>query len=162
MKSLMGGHYEVAPHSIAFHANMGRAVGATPDGRKAGVSLADGAVSPRQGTDTRGPAAVIRSAGKIDHTRIHGTLFNMKFMPSALKNDDGRLKLYNLIETFFGSYEGKHLQFNVVDKETLLDAKAHPENHRDLIVRVAGYSALWNELNSRVHDELIARTENDV
>ncbi len=160
--SLMGGHYEVAPHSIAFHANMGRAVGALPDGRKAGVSLADGAVSPRQGTDTHGPAAVIRSAGKIDHERIHGTLFNMKFMPSALKDESGRMKLYQLIETYFGDYEGKHVQFNIVDKATLLDAKAHPERHRDLIVRVAGYSALWNELNSKVHDELIARTENDL
>ena len=155
-----GGKFELAPHSIAFHANMGLKVGALPDGRLAGSSLSDGAVSPRQGTDVNGPTAVINSAGKIDHVPIFGTLFNMRFSPSALKTDRDIENLLNLIRTFFLDGGGKHLQFNVVDKETLIDAKAHPENHRDLIVRVAGYSALWGELNEQVHDELIARTEN--
>lgn len=157
-----GSKFEVAPHSIAFHANMGLKTGALPSGRKAGLSLADGAVSPAQGTDTEGPTAVINSAGRIDHTRIFGTLFNMKFMPKAMETPEDRKKVASLIRTFFGTYKGKHIQFNVVDKETLLDAKAHPENYRNLIVRVAGYSALWVELNTAVQDELIARTSNEL
>ena len=156
-----GCRYEVAPHSIAFHANMGLKTGALPSGRKATLSLADGAVSPAQGTDTEGPTAVINSAGRIDHARIHGTLFNMKFMPKAMATPADRKKVADLIRTFFGTYKGKHIQFNVVDRETLLDAKAHPENYRNLIVRVAGYSALWVELNAAVQNELIARTGNE-
>lgn len=156
-----GARYEVAPHSIAFHANMGLKTGALPSGRKAGLSLADGAVSAAQGTDTNGPTAVINSAGRIDHARIFGTLFNMKFMPKAMATPEDRMKVANLIRTFFGTHKGKHIQFNVVDKETLIDAKAHPENYRNLIVRVAGYSALWVELNEAVKDELIARTSNE-
>lgn len=155
-----GAKFEVAPHSIAFHANMGLKVGALPSGRKATLSLADGAVSPNQGSDVNGPTAVINSAGRIDHTRIFGTLFNMKFMPSALEKAEDRKKMMGLIRTYFGTYGGKHIQFNVVDKDVLLDAKAHPENHKDLIVRVAGYSALWCELNDSIQDEIIARTEN--
>lgn len=163
MQNYKGGYgttFEVAPHSIAFHANMGLKTGALPSGRKATLSLADGAVSPNQGSDENGPSAVINSAGRIDHTRIFGTLFNMKFMPQALSTVADRQKLLGLIRTFFGTYGGKHIQFNVVDHDTLVDAKAHPENHRDLIVRVAGYSALWCELNESIQDELIARTEN--
>ncbi|MCU6760852.1 4-hydroxyphenylacetate decarboxylase large subunit [uncultured Roseburia sp.] len=155
-----GVQYEVAPHSIAFHANMGLKVGALPSGRKAALSLADGAVSPNQGSDVNGPSAVVNSAGRIDHTRIFGTLFNMKFMPAALATTEDRKKLLALIKTYFGTYGGKHIQFNVVDRDVLIDAKAHPENHRDLIVRIAGYSALWCELNESIQDELIARTEN--
>lgn len=155
-----GCHYEVAPHSIAFHANMGLKTGALPSGRKAKVSLADGAVSPCQGTDECGPAAVIRSAGRIDHTNIFGTLFNMKFTPSSLSKPSDLGKLASLIETYFKDYGGKHIQFNIVDRETLLDAYEHPEKHRDLIVRVAGYSALWVELNDAIHRELIGRTAN--
>ena len=155
-----GTQYEVAPHSIAFHANMGLKVNALPSGRKAGLSLADGACSPNQGSDVNGPSAVINSAGRIDHAPIFGTLFNMKFMPAALAKVEDRKKLLGLIRTYFGTYGGKHIQFNVVDREVLIDAKAHPEKHRDLIVRIAGYSALWCELNESIQDELIARTEN--
>jgi len=155
-----GGKFELAPHSIAFHANMGRKVGALPSGRLAGTSLSDGAVSPWQGSDTAGPTAVINSAGRIDHVPIFGTLFNMRFSPGSLKTDADLMNLLSLIRTYFVDGGGKHIQFNVVDKATLIDAKEHPENHRDLIVRVAGYSALWGELNEDVHNELIARTEN--
>lgn len=157
-----GTKYETAPHSIAFHANMGLKVNALPSGRKAGLSLADGACSPNQGSDVNGPSAVINSAGRIDHEPIFGTLFNMKFMPSALAKEEDRKKLLGLIKTYFGTYGGKHIQFNVVDRDVLIDAKAHPERHRDLIVRVAGYSALWCELNESIQDELIARTENSL
>ena len=155
-----GGKFEVAPHSISFHANMGKKVGPLPCGRSAGETLSDGAVSPHQGTDLCGPTAVIKSAGKIDHTQIFGTLFNMKFTPGAMKTDADLMNVLSLIRSYFFNYGGKHIQFNVVDKATLIDAKEHPEKHRDLIVRVAGYSALWCELNEDVHDELIARTEN--
>ena len=84
----------------------------------------------------------------------------MKFMPAALAKVEDRKKLLALIKTYFGTYGGKHIQFNVVDRDVLIDAKAHPEKHRDLIVRIAGYSALWCELNESIQDELIARTEN--
>lgn len=157
---IYGGSLEVAPHSIAFHAGMGVKTGALPNGKKAGASLADGAVSPTQGTDTSGPTAVINSAGKIDHSRILGTLFNMKLSPSMMKTEEDRLKVLKLIEVYFGVYGGMHIQFNVVDRETLIKAKENPQEYRNLIVRVAGYSALWTELNPQVHDELIARTEN--
>lgn len=161
-KGTYGTRYEVAPHSIAFHANMGLRVGALPSGRLAKTSLADGAVSPTQGTDENGPSAVVNSAGHIDHVDIFGTLFNMRFMPSALKDRSDHQKLAALIRTYFNDYKGKHIQFNVVDQAVLLDAKAHPENHKDLIVRVAGYSALWVELPEAVHDELIRRTANEL
>lgn len=155
-----GGSLEIAPHSIAFHAGMGVKTGALPNGKLAGASLADGAVSPTQGTDINGPTAVINSAGRIDHTRILGTLFNMKLSPSMMKTEEDREKVLALISTYFGAYGGMHIQFNVIDRETLLKAKANPQEYRNLIVRVAGYSALWTELNPQVHDELIARTEN--
>jgi len=154
-----GSVYEVAPHSLSFHGAAGRKVGALPSGRFAGVSLSDGACSPCQGSDFKGPTAVINSAGKIDHVPIYGTLFNMKFHPSALKTREDLTKFLVLIQTYFKNYGGKHIQFNVIDRETLLDAQAHPERHRNLIVRVAGYSALWVELDQKIQDEIIARTE---
>ena len=140
---------------------MGLKVGALPCGRKAGITLADGCVSPEQGTDTSGPSAMINSAGRINHERIFGTLFNMKFLPRALAKEEDRAKLAALIRTFFGTYGGKHIQFNVVDKEVLLDAKKHPDQHKDLVVRIAGYSALWLELNEDIQNDIIRRTENE-
>ena len=154
-----GAKYVNAPHSLSFHGAMGARVGALPSGRLAGVSLADGAVSPSQGSDLKGPTAVINSAGKINHIPIFGTLFNIKFHPSALKNKEDLRKFIALIRTYLVDYEGKHIQFNVIDKKTLLDAREHPENYRNLIVRVAGYSAFWVELNTKIQNELIERTE---
>jgi len=157
-----GSHYECAPHNLSFHGVMGVHTGALPSGRKAKTSLVDGAVSPCHGADHCGPTAVLASAGKIHHDQILGTLLNMKFLPSALKTESDRQKLLFLVHTFFEDYGGKHVQFNVIDKATLIDAKAHPENYQNLIVRVAGYSALWVELSSAIQDELIARTENSL
>lgn len=157
--ALYGEEYAIAPHSIGFHADMGRACGALPSGRPDGVALADGGCSPSQGTDTCGPAAVIRSAGKLDHSKIFGTLFNMRFLPSALQSNNDIRNLVSLIETFFGDYSGKHIQFNVVDTATLKDARENPENYGDLIVRVAGYSALWTELGEATWTDLIRRSE---
>jgi formate C-acetyltransferase len=154
-----GAKYVCAPHNLSFHGAAGRKVGALPSGRLAGVSLADGAVSPCQGADIKGPTAVLKSAGKIDHVPLYGTLLNMKFNPSALKTRDDLEKFLAMIRTYLVEYGGKHIQFNVVSKETLLDAQAHPERYRNLIVRVAGYSALWVELDRTIQNELIARTE---
>lgn len=157
-----GSHYECAPHNLSFHGVMGEHTGALPNGRRRGTSLVDGAVSPSHGADHNGPTAVLASAGKVHHDRILGTLLNIKFLPSSLKTRADRQKLLALVHTYFEDYGGKHIQFNVVDRQTLIDAKAHPENYKNLIVRVAGYSALWVELSDSIQDELIARTENSL
>jgi len=160
IKSSYGGTYEEAPHSLSWHGTTGMKVGALPSGRHAHLALADGAVSPCQGTDANGPTAMINSAGKIDQTRIYGTLFNMKFLPNALNTDEDISKLSSLIRTYFNDYGGKQIQFNIVDRDTLIDAQKNPRNHRNLIVRVSGYSALFVELNQTIQNEVIARTEN--
>ena len=154
-----GSKYVPAPHNLSFHGACGRRVGALPSGRLAEVSLADGAVSPCQGADRKGPTAVINSAGKINHIPLFGTLFNMKFHPNALKTKEDLSKFLTLIRTYFDNYGGKHIQFNVIDRKTLLDAQAHPDRYRNLVVRVAGYSALWVELDHKIQNEIIARTE---
>ena len=154
-----GHHFEVAPHSLGFHAGTGAKTGALPDGRIAWTAMSDGAVSPRQGTDHEGPAAVINSCGCVDHTELFGVLFNMRFTQDALKTKEGRDHLAALIRTYLHDYGGKHIQFNVISAETMKDAKANPEKYTDLIVRVAGYSAYWTDLTTTIHDELIQRTE---
>lgn len=154
-----GTKYVDAPHSVSSHGAMGRKVGALPSGRLAGVSLADGNMSPSQGMDKKGPTAVIKSAGKIDQLPMQGSLLNQKIHPSCLKTKEDLKKFLALIKTYLIDLGGKHIQFNVVDRKILLDAQAHPERYLDLVVRVAGYSALWVELDSVVQDELIARTE---
>ena len=150
--------YVPTPYSISLHGAFGKRVGALPSGRMAQVPLADGSVSPSPGADAHGPTAVLNSAGKIDQLPFFGTLLNMKFHPSALKTREDLTKLLALIRTYFG-YGGKHVQFNVVDSKTLKDAQLHPESYRNLIVRVAGYSALFTELNRSIQDEIISRTE---
>jgi pyruvate-formate lyase len=117
-------------------------------------------MSPAQGSDTRGPTALLRSAMAIDQVPFQATLLNMKFHPSTLKSTKDLRKLSDLIKTYF-SFGGKHVQFNVIKRETLLDAQKHPERYRDLIIRVAGYSAYFVQLTRSVQDEIIARTEHD-
>ena len=162
MVSEIDGPYGVkqlpAPYSISVHGAAGKRVGALPSGRLAGQPLADGSVSPCQGADVNGPTAVINSAGKIDQVPLFGTLLNMKFHPSAMKTDEDLKKIYALIKTYF-DYGGKHAQFNVVDSKTLKEAQKQPERYRNLMVRVAGYSAYFTELSSNVQDEIIMRTE---
>jgi len=114
-------------------------------------------MSPAQGCDTHGPTAVINSAGKIDQYPILATLLNIKFQPTIMKTSDDLNKLIALVKTYF-DYGGRHIQFNVVDQKTLSDAQIHPELHRNLIVRVAGYSAYFIELDRGVQDEIIKRT----
>jgi formate C-acetyltransferase len=139
----------------------GTITGATPDGRYAGEVLADGGASPMRGRDTSGPTAIIKSASKIDQVRFQSVLMNMKFHPSALGGIDDLNKLTALIKTYF-SLGGKHVQFNVVGREILLKAQKQPENYRDLVVRVAGFSAYFVQLSKQVQDEIIARTELNV
>jgi pyruvate formate-lyase/glycerol dehydratase family glycyl radical enzyme len=158
-EGLFGTHYLASPHNMSFHGACGKKVGALPSGRLSGLALSDGAVSPCQGADKNGPTAVINSAGKIDTLRLYGAVFNMKFSPDALKTREDLGKFLSLIKTYLIDYGGKHIQFNIVSRKTLLDAQAHPEQYRNLVVRVAGYSALWSELERTIQDEIIARTE---
>jgi formate C-acetyltransferase len=153
-----GGTTKPTGISITAHAPGGAMTGATPDGRFAGETLADGSVSPGQGRDTQGPTAVLRSAMAVNQRPYQATLLNMKFDPSAFKTEEDLRKLSILMRTYF-SQGGKHVQFNVVDKETLLDSQKQPEKHRDLIVRVAGYSAYFVNLGKPVQNEIIERTE---
>jgi pyruvate formate-lyase/glycerol dehydratase family glycyl radical enzyme len=159
--TIWGGTTKPTGISITAHAPGGALTGATPDGRNAGDTLADGTMSPAQGCDTRGPTALLRSAMAIDQVPFQATLLNMKFHPSTLKSTEDLRKLSDLIKTYF-SFGGKHVQFNVIKKETLLDAQKHPERYRDLIIRVAGYSAYFVQLTRTVQDEIIARTQHDL
>ena len=157
-KNYLGESYDPSMLAISTHAPFGKVCGATPDGRYSGETLCDGVTSPFPGTDKNGPLAVLLSAGKIDHTRIRGGLHNMKFHPSVLNGVNGSKKLLALIKTYFET-NGFQLQFNVVDSNMLIDAQQHPENYRDLIVRVAGFSAFFVELGKTIQDEIIRRTE---
>lgn len=143
--------------SITSHQPGGLLTGATPDGRKAGTLLADGTMSPMQGMDHCGPLAVMQSAMRVDQDPFQATLLNMKFHPSSLKTEEDMGKLASLICTYLDN-GGKHVQFNVVDKETLVDARENPAAHRDLIVRIAGYSAYFVQLNDSMQQEVINRT----
>ncbi len=135
----------------------GEAVGSLPNGRLAGTCLADASPSPVQGCDVNGPTASLNSVSKLDMGNMESTLLNMKVTPTVLGSKEGKLKLSELIGTYFDR-GGSQLQINVLNKDTLVDAKKHPENYRDLVVRVAGYSAYWVELVPEVQDEIISRT----
>jgi formate C-acetyltransferase/4-hydroxyphenylacetate decarboxylase large subunit len=145
-------------YSITTHPLFGKVCGALPDGRKAGTPLCDGAVSAFPGTDLSGPTALIRSATKIDALPYKSVQLNMKFHPTVLKGMKGSKTLLSMIKTFF-DLGGYFIQFNVVDSRMLRDAQRHPERYRDLLVRVAGFTAYWVELSKGVQDEIIQRTE---
>lgn len=152
-----GGHYEINLLPTTVHIYFGSVVGAMPDGRKAGQPLSEG-ISPVQGLDRNGPTAVLRSAAKMDHIRTGGTLLNQKFTPELLADDAGLDRVAQLVRTYF-KMDGHHIQFNVVDADTLRDAQKNPQQYRDLIVRVAGYSDYFCNLGKTLQDEIIARTE---
>ena len=154
-----GGQFHVNYLSTTCHVYFGTKVGATPDGRRAGEPLSEG-ISPVQGTDRGGTTAVIRSAARLDHARTGGTLLNQKFAPSALQSSADIDKLASVVRTYF-ALGGHHIQFNVVTAETLREAQACPEKHRDLIVRVAGYSDYFCDLPRALQDEIISRTEHE-
>ena len=153
-----GGQFQAGIYPVSAIVLFGKYVGALPDGRLAKKPLADGC-SPRAGKDVKGPTAAAASVAKLDHeVASNGTLYNQKFLPSAVAGDQGLMNFAAVIRSYFEK-KGMHVQFNVVDKETLLDAQAHPENYKDLVVRVAGYSAMFTELAKEVQDDIISRTE---
>ncbi|MEW5872898.1 MAG: trans-4-hydroxy-L-proline dehydratase [Chloroflexota bacterium] len=152
-----GGEYHINLLPTTVHVYFGSVIGATPDGRRAGQPLSEG-VSPVQGADRRGPTAVLHSVAKMDHRRTGGTLLNQKFTPQVLADQAGLDSLVQLVRTYF-KLGGHHIQFNVVDAATLRAAQQHPEQYRDLIVRVAGYSDYFCDLSETLQDEIIARTE---
>ena len=158
--SSWGGRVKSSGISITAYGPGGAITGATPDGRYAGETLADGVVSAAQGKDMAGPTALLRSALSVDQRAYQSMLFNLKFHSSALKSHADLRKVAILIRTYFAA-GGKHVQFNVVDRATLLDAQRNPDRHRSLVVRVAGYSAYFVELTREIQDDVIQRTELD-
>jgi len=155
-----GGVHRINMLPTTSHVYFGSVIGATPDGRKAHLPLSEG-ISPFQGVDRQGPTSVIKSASKIDHLRTGGTLLNQKFSPQFFEDEDSYDHLTALIRSYF-SLDGHHIQFNVVNAETLKDAQKHPELYRDLIVRVAGYSDYFNDLGEDLQNEIIRRTEHEI
>ena len=157
-KNPRGGMYQAGLYPVSANVPLGAQTGATPDGRLAFTPVADG-VSPSAGKDTKGPTASCNSVSRLDHfIASNGTLFNMKFHPSALEGTSGLESFAALVRGYFDQ-KGSHMQFNVVSRETLLDAQAHPENYKSLVVRVAGYSALFTTLSKSLQDDIIKRTE---
>ncbi|MBR5517432.1 MAG: glycyl radical protein [Clostridia bacterium] len=157
-KNPRGGTYQAGLYPVSANVPLGAQTGATPDGRYAYTPVADG-VSPSAGKDVKGPTASANSVSKLDHfIASNGTLYNMKFHPSALKGREGLENFVSLVRGYFDR-KGSHVQFNVVSRETLLDAQAHPENYKGLVVRVAGYSALFTTLSRSLQDDIISRTE---
>ena len=154
-----GGKTQLNMLSTTCHNYFGSVCGATPNGRFAHFAISDG-TSPAHGSDSHGPTAVIKSLGKLDQTKSGGTLLNVRFVPQLLKREEDQKKLASLIRTYF-KFGGHHIQFNIVDTATLLDAQKHPDEYRDLLVRVAGYSDYFNDMTEQLQNEIIARTEND-
>ena len=156
---MKGGKYAINMLPTTCHVYFGSVIGATPCGRKAHTPLPEG-ISPSKGADRKGPTAVIQSAAKMGHLDTGGTLLNQKFTPQVMAGERGIDNLNALVRAYF-RMDGHHIQFNVVDKQTLLDAQKKPEEYSDLIVRVAGYSDYFNNLDKVLQDEIIARTEQD-
>jgi len=154
-----GGVHRINMLPTTSHVYFGSVTGATPDGRNAYLPLSEG-ISPFQGVDHNGPTSVIKSASKIDHLLTGGTLLNQKFSPSFFEDEESYDKLTALIRSYF-SLDGHHIQFNVVNAETLKEAQLYPERYRDLIVRVAGYSDYFNDLGEDLQNEIIKRTEQE-
>ncbi|MBQ0021177.1 MAG: glycyl radical protein [Bacteroidales bacterium] len=153
-----GGKTQLNMLSTTCHNYFGSVCGASVNGRMAHFAISDG-TSPAHGADTQGPTSVIKSLGKLDQTLSGGTLLNVRFVPQLMQRDEDLMKLVALIRAYF-TMGGHHIQFNVVDTETLLDAQKHPDRYRDLLVRVAGYSDYFNDMTEQLQNEIIARTEN--
>ncbi len=157
-KNPRGGQYQAGLYPVSANVPLGQQTGATPDARLAATPIADG-VGPCSGRDVKGPTAAANSVAKLDHAiASNGTLYNQKFHPSALSGMEGMQNFASYIRAFFDQ-KGMHVQFNVVSRETLLDAQKHPENYKNLVVRVAGYSALFTTLSRSLQNDIINRTE---
>lgn len=155
--NMRGGTYRINMLPTTCHVYFGEVMIASPNGRGAYKPVSEG-ISPEKGADTNGPTAVIKSAAKMDHLKTGGTLLNQKFTPSVIAGEDGLEQFANLIRAYF-NMEGHHIQFNVIDRKTLLEAQRRPEEYKDLIVRVAGYSDHFRNLSKALQDEIIDRTE---
>jgi len=155
--NIKGGKYGINMLPTTCHLYSGEVMMANPNGRKAHLPVSEG-ISPDKGADVHGPTAVIKSCSKMDHLATGGTLLNQKFTPSVVEGDLGLEHMANLVRAYF-NMDGHHIQFNVIDREVLLDAQKHPENYKDLIVRVAGYSDHFHNLSKALQDEIIGRTE---
>ena len=154
-----GGNYTIGLYTVSAHVPMGKGVGATPDGRRSGEPLADGGMSAVYGRDQSGPTALLRSVSRVKSVNAaNGTLLNMKFAPQLFETEDGIWKFVAILKAFM-NLKITHVQFNVVNKEDLVQAKITPENYKDLLVRVAGYTANYVDLDATLQDEIIARTE---
>ncbi len=154
-----GGTTQLNMLSTTCHNYFGSVCGASVNGRMAHFAISDG-TSPAHGADTNGPTSVVKSLGKLDQTKSGGTLLNVRFVPSLLQREEDLRKLVSLIRSYF-SMGGHHIQFNIVDTQTLLDAQRTPDDYKDLLVRVAGYSDYFNDMTEQLQNEIIARTEND-
>ncbi len=154
-----GGKTQLNMLSTTCHNYFGSVCGASANGRLAHFAISDG-TSPAHGADTQGPTCVVKSLGKLDQTKSGGTLLNVRFVPQLMARDEDLRKLVSLVRAYF-AMGGHHIQFNVVDTETLLDAQRHPEEYRDLLVRVAGYSDYFNDMTEQLQNEIIARTQNE-
>ncbi|WP_346353199.1 trans-4-hydroxy-L-proline dehydratase [Azotosporobacter soli] len=155
--NMKGGSYRIDMLPTTCHVYFGSVIGASPNGRRAGKPVSEG-ISPEKGADRNGPTAVIQSAVKMEHLMTGGTLLNQKFTPAVVAGESGLNGMASLIRAYFNQ-DGHHIQFNVIDRKTLLDAQARPEEYRDLIVRVAGYSDHFRNLSKELQDEIIERTE---
>lgn len=155
--NMKGGTYRINMLPTTCHVYFGEVMMASPNGRLAHKPVSEG-ISPEKGADVNGPTAVVKSASKMDHLQTGGTLLNQKFTPSVVQGEEGLEQMSNLVRTYF-NMDGHHIQFNVIDKETLINAQKHPEDYKDLIVRVAGYSDHFRNLSKALQDEIIERTE---
>lgn len=155
--NMRGGQYRINMLPTTCHIYFGEVLGASPNGRLAHKPVSEG-ISPTQGADINGPTAVLKSAAKMDHLVTGGTLLNQKFTPGVISGDKGLNNMAHIVRTYF-NMDGHHIQFNVVDRQTLLDAQEHPDEYSDLIVRVAGYSDYFRNLSRALQDEIINRTE---
>ncbi len=156
-KNIKGGTYRINMLPTTCHVYFGEVMMASANGRRAHKPVSEG-ISPDKGADTNGPTAVVKSCSKMDHLSTGGTLLNQKFTPGVVAGDEGLMGMANLIRTYF-NMDGHHIQFNVIDRKTLIDAQNNPEEYRDLIVRVAGYSDHFRNLSKTLQDEIIERTE---
>ena len=154
-----GGKTQLNMLSTTCHNYFGSVLGATPNGRKAHFAISDG-TSASHGSDVNGPSALVKSLGKLDQERSGGTLLNVRFVPALLKREQDLTKFSSLIREYF-KLGGHHIQFNIVDTQTLLDAQANPDKYKGLLVRMAGYSDYFNDMNTQLQNDVIARTENE-
>ena len=152
-----GGTYRINMLPTTCHVYFGDVMIASPNGRHAHKPVSEG-ISPEKGADVNGPTAVIKSCARMDHLSTGGTLLNQKFTPSVVAGENGLDQMANLIRAYF-NMDGHHIQFNVIDRQTLINAQKHPDEYRDLIVRVAGYSDHFRNLDKALQDEIIERTE---